>query len=175
MCDLKRTLDATVRVFTRQLASFAEIWPLQGHCVLEMPSGTGKTVSLLSLIVSYQQVCIHSHIFVLRLHVSPKVLSSQTEADLLLTYSPRNRKGTRRAEAAHGVSYLSRRDPRREGQGRSVHRLGTHQSQELVHPPGRFKREKGQGRRCSVSRPHKYFGMREGTGGSRIGPAVRLA
>ncbi|KAF9069624.1 hypothetical protein BDP27DRAFT_1325090 [Rhodocollybia butyracea] len=37
MCDLKRTLDAT------------------GHCVLEMPSGTGKTVSLLSLIVSYQQ------------------------------------------------------------------------------------------------------------------------
>ncbi|KIJ24427.1 hypothetical protein M422DRAFT_168392 [Sphaerobolus stellatus SS14] len=37
MCDLKRTLDA------------------QGHCVLEMPSGTGKTVSLLSLIVSYQQ------------------------------------------------------------------------------------------------------------------------
>ncbi|KAF2495329.1 DNA repair helicase RAD3 [Lophium mytilinum] len=38
MCDLKRTLDAG------------------GHCVLEMPSGTGKTVSLLSLIVAYQQV-----------------------------------------------------------------------------------------------------------------------
>ncbi|QRW01863.1 DNA repair helicase RAD3 [Ceratobasidium sp. AG-Ba] len=37
MCDLKRTLDAG------------------GHCVLEMPSGTGKTISLLSLIVSYQQ------------------------------------------------------------------------------------------------------------------------
>ncbi|EDN93739.1 hypothetical protein SS1G_09606 [Sclerotinia sclerotiorum 1980 UF-70] len=26
-----------------------------GHCVLEMPSGTGKTISLLSLIVAYQQ------------------------------------------------------------------------------------------------------------------------
>jgi DNA excision repair protein ERCC-2 len=26
-----------------------------GHCVLEMPSGTGKTVTLLSLIVAYQQ------------------------------------------------------------------------------------------------------------------------
>ena len=25
-----------------------------GHCLLEMPTGTGKTVSLLSLIVSYQ-------------------------------------------------------------------------------------------------------------------------
>lgn len=36
MCDLKRTLDAG------------------GHCVLEMPSGTGKTVSLLSLIVAFQ-------------------------------------------------------------------------------------------------------------------------
>ncbi|KAH8906518.1 DNA repair helicase [Coniochaeta sp. PMI_546] len=37
MCDLKKTLDAG------------------GHCVLEMPSGTGKTVSLLSLIVAYQR------------------------------------------------------------------------------------------------------------------------
>ncbi|ODQ54734.1 DNA repair helicase [Saitoella complicata NRRL Y-17804] len=37
MCSLKKTLDAG------------------GHCVLEMPSGTGKTISLLSLIVSYQQ------------------------------------------------------------------------------------------------------------------------
>jgi Rad3-related DNA helicase len=26
-----------------------------GNCVLEMPSGTGKTVTLLSLIVAYQQ------------------------------------------------------------------------------------------------------------------------
>ncbi|KAL8293136.1 hypothetical protein RQP46_000830 [Phenoliferia psychrophenolica] len=36
ICDLKKTLDAN------------------GHCVLEMPSGTGKTVSLLSLIIAYQ-------------------------------------------------------------------------------------------------------------------------
>lgn len=28
----------------------------QGHGVLEMPSGTGKTISLLSLIVAYQRV-----------------------------------------------------------------------------------------------------------------------
>ncbi|CAG2068476.1 unnamed protein product, partial [Timema podura] len=35
MLELKRGLDA------------------KGHCLLEMPSGTGKTVSLLSLIVSY--------------------------------------------------------------------------------------------------------------------------
>ncbi|KAJ3121717.1 DNA-dependent ATPase of the nucleotide excision repair factor 4 complex [Nowakowskiella sp. JEL0407] len=36
MCDLKRALDAN------------------GHALLEMPSGTGKTITLLSLIVSYQ-------------------------------------------------------------------------------------------------------------------------
>ncbi|XP_064080184.1 general transcription and DNA repair factor IIH helicase subunit XPD-like [Macrobrachium nipponense] len=35
MLDLKRALDA------------------KGHCLLEMPSGTGKTITLLSLIVSY--------------------------------------------------------------------------------------------------------------------------
>ncbi|KAF2670816.1 DNA repair helicase rad15 [Microthyrium microscopicum] len=37
MSDLKKTIDRG------------------GHCVLEMPSGTGKTISLLSLIVAYQQ------------------------------------------------------------------------------------------------------------------------
>ncbi|ELT96293.1 hypothetical protein CAPTEDRAFT_129050, partial [Capitella teleta] len=37
MQELKRALDA------------------QGHCALEMPSGTGKTVSLLSLIVAYMK------------------------------------------------------------------------------------------------------------------------
>ncbi|EOA93110.1 TFIIH basal transcription factor complex helicase subunit, partial [Anas platyrhynchos] len=37
MLELKRTLDA------------------KGHGVLEMPSGTGKTVSLLALIVAYQR------------------------------------------------------------------------------------------------------------------------
>lgn len=37
MCDLKKVLDAG------------------GHCVLEMPSGTGKTITLLALIVAYQQ------------------------------------------------------------------------------------------------------------------------
>lgn len=34
--DIKKTLD------------------LKGHCLLEMPSGTGKTISLLSLLVAYQ-------------------------------------------------------------------------------------------------------------------------
>ncbi|ODQ65593.1 DNA repair helicase [Nadsonia fulvescens var. elongata DSM 6958] len=37
MCDIKKTLD------------------VGGNCILEMPSGTGKTISLLSLTVAYQQ------------------------------------------------------------------------------------------------------------------------
>ena len=37
MLELKRSLDAG------------------GHCLLEMPSGTGKTISLLALIVAYMK------------------------------------------------------------------------------------------------------------------------
>ena len=69
MLELKRTLDAKARHArgrdaTRRLRSplthlrepaFVHS-RLQGHCVLEMPSGTGKTVSLLSLVVSYKAV-----------------------------------------------------------------------------------------------------------------------
>jgi len=42
MLDLKRSLDA------------------KGHCLLEMPSGTGKTITLLSLIVSYLRAHPHN-------------------------------------------------------------------------------------------------------------------
>lgn len=69
MSDLKETLDAG------------------GHCVLEMPSGTGKTVSLLSLIVSYMQVSsmptIQSYLTVASIRADPSVLSNETETYLL--------------------------------------------------------------------------------------------
>ncbi|XP_065183619.1 general transcription and DNA repair factor IIH helicase subunit XPD-like [Sycon ciliatum] len=41
MLELKRSLDA------------------KGHCVLEMPSGTGKTITLLSLIIAYMEAKPH--------------------------------------------------------------------------------------------------------------------
>jgi DNA excision repair protein ERCC-2 len=71
MLELKRTLDAKVRVrlviiicYKLRIAVDKKRCPLsgfvlQGHCVLEMPSGTGKTVSLLSLIVAYLVVNKH--------------------------------------------------------------------------------------------------------------------
>lgn len=50
MLELKATLDAKVG-----LSVYLVYSRLQGHGVLEMPSGTGKTVSILSLIVAYMK------------------------------------------------------------------------------------------------------------------------
>lgn len=49
MEELKKALDAPVR----EQWIIVDYLYLQGHCLLEMPSGTGKTVSLLSLVVAY--------------------------------------------------------------------------------------------------------------------------
>ncbi|RXW15060.1 hypothetical protein EST38_g10790 [Candolleomyces aberdarensis] len=68
MCDLKRTLDAT------------------GHCVLEMPSGTGKTVSLLSLIVSYQQFYPTKRKLVYCSRTVPEIEKALTELKRLMAY-----------------------------------------------------------------------------------------
>ncbi|PFH54360.1 hypothetical protein AMATHDRAFT_135477 [Amanita thiersii Skay4041] len=68
MCDLKRTLDAT------------------GHCVLEMPSGTGKTVSLLSLIVSYQQFYPTRRKLVYCSRTVPEIEKALAELKRLMTY-----------------------------------------------------------------------------------------
>ncbi|KAF9653113.1 transcription factor TFIIH complex subunit Rad15 [Thelephora ganbajun] len=68
MCDLKRTLDAT------------------GHCVLEMPSGTGKTVSLLSLIVSYQQFFPTKRKLVYCSRTVPEIEKALSELRRLMEY-----------------------------------------------------------------------------------------
>lgn len=62
---------------------------VQGHCVLEMPSGTGKTVSLLSLIVSYQQVsaCSADATVPCELTYRQPVPRRKAEAHLLLANS----------------------------------------------------------------------------------------
>ncbi|XP_019851833.1 PREDICTED: TFIIH basal transcription factor complex helicase XPD subunit-like [Amphimedon queenslandica] len=56
MLDLKRTLDA------------------KGHCVLEMPCGTGKTVSLLALIIAYHMA--HPH------HIQKLIYCSRTVQEI---------------------------------------------------------------------------------------------
>ncbi|CAG0898524.1 unnamed protein product [Cyprideis torosa] len=56
MAELKRSIDA------------------KGHCLLEMPSGTGKTISLLSLIVAYIKAKPH--------HVSKLIYCSRTVPEI---------------------------------------------------------------------------------------------
>ncbi|KZT57924.1 DNA repair helicase [Calocera cornea HHB12733] len=68
MCDLKRTLDA------------------QGHGVLEMPSGTGKTVSLLSLIVSYQRHSPHPRKLIYCSRTVPEIEKALSELQRLMKY-----------------------------------------------------------------------------------------
>ncbi|KAI0818617.1 DNA repair helicase [Irpex lacteus] len=68
MCDLKRTLDSS------------------GHCVLEMPSGTGKTVSLLSLIVSYQQFYPTKRKLVYCSRTVPEIEKALAELKRLMDY-----------------------------------------------------------------------------------------
>lgn len=71
MCDLKRTLDSN------------------GHCVLEMPSGTGKTVSLLSLIVSYQRFYPAARKLIYCSRTVPEIEKALTELKRLMEYRAR--------------------------------------------------------------------------------------
>jgi DNA excision repair protein ERCC-2 len=71
MTDLKRTLDAN------------------GHCVLEMPSGTGKTVSLLSLIVSYQKFYPAGRKLIYCSRTVPEIEKALEELKRLMEYRAR--------------------------------------------------------------------------------------
>ena len=52
-CHLAEISSAFTTVQSLHIIFPPLLFHLQGHLVLEMPSGTGKTISLLSLIVSY--------------------------------------------------------------------------------------------------------------------------
>ncbi|ORZ26023.1 hypothetical protein BCR42DRAFT_458082 [Absidia repens] len=89
MCDLKKALDA------------------QGNCVLEMPSGTGKTVSLLSLIVSYQMQHPEQHRkLVYCSRTVPEIEKALAELDHLMAY--RQKEGLN--EDFFGVGLTSRKN-----------------------------------------------------------------
>lgn len=95
MCDLKRTLDAT------------------GHCVLEMPSGTGKTVSLLSLIVSYLQFHPVKRKLIYCSRTVPEIEKALSELKRLMAYrisqaeTPEQRV---KEEAFTGIGLTSRKN-----------------------------------------------------------------
>ncbi|KAI5449382.1 TFIIH/NER complex ATP-dependent 5'-3' DNA helicase subunit [Naganishia albida] len=89
MADLKKTLDAG------------------GHCVLEMPSGTGKTVSLLSLIVSYQQFYSRARKLIYCSRTVPEIEKALAELKRLMAY--REEMGAK-DEGFRGMGLTSRRN-----------------------------------------------------------------
>lgn len=89
MCDLKKTLDAG------------------GHCVLEMPSGTGKTVSLLSLIVSYQQFYPRARKLIYCSRTVPEIEKCLAELKRLMEY--RESEGAK-DEGFRGLGLTSRKN-----------------------------------------------------------------
>ncbi|TXT12554.1 uncharacterized protein COLE_02964 [Cutaneotrichosporon oleaginosum] len=89
MCDLKKTLDAG------------------GHCVLEMPSGTGKTVSLLSLIVSYMQFYPQKRKLIYCSRTVPEIEKALAELKRLMEY--REEQGANEREF-RGLGLTSRKN-----------------------------------------------------------------
>ncbi|KAJ2139837.1 TFIIH/NER complex ATP-dependent 5'-3' DNA helicase subunit [Coemansia sp. RSA 788] len=71
MCGLKRSLDS------------------KGHAMLEMPSGTGKTISLLSLIIAYQQFYPGRRKLVYCSRTVPEIDKALAELKRLMEYRQR--------------------------------------------------------------------------------------
>eukprot|EP00842_Homolaphlyctis_polyrhiza_P000296 jgi/Hompol1/1267/HPOL_000643-RA len=58
----------------------------QGHCLLEMPSGTGKTISLLSLLVAYQQFYPEKRKLIYCSRTVPEIEKALAELGRLMQY-----------------------------------------------------------------------------------------
>nr|CAG8465117.1 15422_t:CDS:10 [Entrophospora candida] len=88
MADLKKALDA------------------QGNCLLEMPSGTGKTVSLLSLIISYQMFYPEKRKLIYCSRTVPEIEKALAELNNLIQY----RKQCGINESFLGIGLTSRKN-----------------------------------------------------------------
>ncbi|KAF9159289.1 DNA-dependent ATPase of the nucleotide excision repair factor 4 complex [Actinomortierella ambigua] len=88
MCSLKQALDA------------------KGHGVLEMPSGTGKTVTLLSLILAYQQYYPDKKKLIYCSRTVPEIEKALAELKRLVAY----RKSQGLNEKILGLGLTSRRN-----------------------------------------------------------------
>ncbi|CAG8636685.1 8189_t:CDS:10 [Acaulospora morrowiae] len=88
MVDLKKAIDAG------------------GHCLLEMPSGTGKTVSLLSLIVAYQMHFPEKRKLVYCSRTVPEIEKALAELQNLMNY----RKSCGQNERFLGIGLTSRKN-----------------------------------------------------------------
>ncbi|PWO00867.1 putative RAD3-DNA helicase/ATPase [Tilletiopsis washingtonensis] len=134
MTDLKRTLDAN------------------GHCVLEMPSGTGKTVSLLSLIVSYQKFHPAARKLIYCSRTVPEIEKALAELHALMAYRQRYNDPENAPGIGPSGTYPGRDTPLPEGQGvpEEILAAGLSSRKNLcVHPSvGRERKGKVVDARC---------------------------
>jgi hypothetical protein len=134
-----------------------------------MPSGTGKTVSLLSLIVSYQQVPSSSYFTREYLPADLLVFPFTSETNLLFAYSSGDRESTYGTEKINGIpniicrnrgtesyrtGFLGLRADKSEksmhqSRGSIIHAVG-YQQIDLLNLKG-CQREEGQSCRCTMS------------------------
>ncbi|KAI8910953.1 hypothetical protein EDD86DRAFT_189743, partial [Gorgonomyces haynaldii] len=78
----------------------------QGHCLLEMPSGTGKTVALLSLIVAYQQFYPEKRKLIYCSRTVPEIDKALAELKRLIDY----RKSQGQNDSFLGLGLSSRKN-----------------------------------------------------------------
>ena len=98
-----------------------------------MPSGTGKTVSLLSLIVSYQQVPASFYLARDYLPVVLLVFPFTSETNLLFTYSSGDRESTYGTEKTNGIPSIICRNRGTESYGAELHGLRADKSEKFMH------------------------------------------
>ncbi|WFC94546.1 DNA helicase [Malassezia brasiliensis] len=114
MVDLKRTLD------------------VKGHCVLEMPSGTGKTVSLLSLIVSYQKFYPEQRKLIYCSRTVPEIEKALAELKRLMAYRAKYNKAANMVNADGNSMEVEGED---EGKMEEILALGLSSRKNMcIHP-----------------------------------------
>jgi hypothetical protein len=159
MCDLKRRTHCTlVRVMLTLTLGTLDAG---GHCVLEMPSGTGKTVSLLSLIVAYQQYYPEHRklIYCSRERIPHVCLKMLTLA----------RNHVRDREGFSGIESINEVSRRTTGPQRRFSWARLDEPEKSLPPPVCQTRKEWRNSRCKMSKPHRW--ICEGEKGERGGCA----
>ena len=114
MCDLKRTLDATVSIHiaTRMTRVITGIpGPLRARDALW--NRQDGIIAVSDCFLSAGMLCHYTAVYIY-IHVLCKVLSYSSETHLLFTYGAGDREGTSGVETTDGISNIVCRDCRRK-------------------------------------------------------------
>lgn len=131
MCDLKRTLDATVLnffIFGEFMDNMVDRATVYWRCRLELGK---RSRCYLWLFLINRSV----HLVLPNILWAFQVLPKQAKAHLLLADSPRNRESSRGTEAAHGLPGIKGRDWRREREGKTISSIRFDEPEKSLYTP----------------------------------------